>query len=193
MMKNKWLQKQEEDFRDFRFDLYGFRHVFDESVKKDASILEIGCGNGYFLERLAKLGYTNLFGVDVVEGAVNECQGRLPKVTIEKNDGHNLAFRDNVFDAIVMSHVLEHSPFPYIMLKEAKRVLKESGLIFIEVPLELDFTEKSAHFVMWNTKEDFNAFLHENNLEIIQSEQGYTKLDDKPIDGKERHYWVIAQ
>lgn len=194
MMKNKWLDKQEHDYRDFFFDLYGFRSSFDNLVDKDAVVLEIGCGNGYFLERLIKLSYTNLFGVDIVGGAARECDNKLfPNAQIREADGHMLPFSDQKFDVVVLSHVLEHSPLPHVMLKEIRRVLKESGIAFIEVPLEVDFTDISAHFVLWETKDDFDVFLRQNGWTILQSQQGYTELDGCEVTGKEKHYWVVVK
>ena len=192
-MKNRWLFSQENDFRNFLFDLYGFRDAFDKLVKKDAVILEIGCGNGYFLERLVKNGYTKLFGVDVVQSSVDECTAKLfPHVSIQKADGHALPFPNGGFDVVVMSHVLEHSPIPQVLLKEVKRVMNSGGIAFIEVPLEMHFTDKSAHFVLWESKDDFDVFLRQNGWTIIRSEQGYTSLDGREVTQKEKHYWVIV-
>ncbi|XP_044760556.1 EEF1A lysine methyltransferase 2 [Coccinella septempunctata] len=40
-------------------------------IQKDSNILDLGCGNGMFLIELAREGFTNLFGVDYSQGAID--------------------------------------------------------------------------------------------------------------------------
>ncbi len=45
-----------------------------------------------------------------------------------------LEFEDETFDIIWARHVIEHSIFPYYTLHEFKRVLKQTGLLYLEMP-----------------------------------------------------------
>lgn len=45
------------------------------NISKFDHILDIGCGNGLILVELAKEGFTNLFGIDYVEEAINLAKG----------------------------------------------------------------------------------------------------------------------
>jgi SAM-dependent methyltransferase len=49
-------------------------------------------------------------------------------------DGHNLPFRDEAFDAVIIQAVLEHVIDPYRCVAEAWRVLKPQGLVYAETP-----------------------------------------------------------
>ena len=49
-------------------------------------------------------------------------------------DGAELPFPDNIFDAVLISEVLEHVPDPDRVLGEAARVLNRGGKILITVP-----------------------------------------------------------
>ena len=49
-------------------------------------------------------------------------------------DAHNLPFKNNSFDNIIMISLLEHVQEPHRVIKEAWRVLKNNGTIVIHVP-----------------------------------------------------------
>ena len=42
-----------------------FIYNYFNKFSKDSKILDIGCGNGFFLNQLKNRGYTNLAGVDI--------------------------------------------------------------------------------------------------------------------------------
>lgn len=106
------------------------------ALPKDASILDLGCGPGYFLDEMKQRGYTNLVGVTLSPGDVEIC----------KNKGHTIktydmsflpqkeGYYDESVDFIFLRHSLEHSPYPIFSLMEYNRVLKQGSKIYIEVP-----------------------------------------------------------
>jgi SAM-dependent methyltransferase len=49
-------------------------------------------------------------------------------------DAHNLPFDDSSFDSVIMQAVLEHLHTPEVAIKEAFRVLKPGGFLYLEVP-----------------------------------------------------------
>lgn len=49
-------------------------------------------------------------------------------------DAHYLPFKDNKFDLIIITAVLEHVPYPKHVVCEIKRCLKNGGFIYVEVP-----------------------------------------------------------
>jgi len=64
-------------------------------------------------------------------------------------DGKKLPFEDNSFDLVLIESVLEHIDEPEIVIKEAYRVLKNSGKMYISIP----FT-----FVFHGSPNDFNRY-----------------------------------
>lgn len=188
----QWVERQKEDYRDFSFDLYGFRHEFDELVRTDKKILEIGCGNGYFLQRLEKKGYNNLWGIDVVEGAINDSKARATTAKIIQMDAHSTDFADGCFDVIVASHIFEHSPLPDVLVKELKRISRQKATWFIEIPIQ-EKNSDDAHYSFWESIEKFRRFLLKHDLEIIKEKHGYDKIDDREVGGKENHYYVVVR
>ena len=49
-------------------------------------------------------------------------------------DAHNLPFKDNSFDGLIVQAVLEHVVDPYKVTEEIHRVLKDDGLVYAETP-----------------------------------------------------------
>lgn len=112
------------------------QYVEPLNLAKDAAILDLGCGPGYFLDDMKERGYTNLTGVTLSPGDIEICEshGHL----IKKYDLSFLPQKDGYYDEsvdfIFLRHALEHSPYPIFSLMEYNRVLKQGSKIYIEVP-----------------------------------------------------------
>lgn len=103
--------------------------------KKD-KILDIGCGDGFYLYLLSNLGELDITGVDPDEEALKNAKKQIgnAKVHLKKGDIYNLPFASNTFDKVVCSEVLEHLPDDLKGLKEIYRVMKKNGVLCITVP-----------------------------------------------------------
>lgn len=122
-------------------------------LSKDARILDLGCGPGYFLDEMKDRGYTNTEGVTLSPDDVEACQTKGHRVT--KSDMNFLQDLDESVDFIFSRHSLEHSPFPYISLLEYNRVLRPGGRMYIEVPqpdCERDHENNANHYSVLGLK-----------------------------------------
>ena len=103
---------------------------------RPASILELGCGEGYVLEAVANAGVdAELTGVELDGRAVELARQRLgERATIEHEDARKLASDGRRFDMVMMLEVLEHIPEPEQMLP----ILDElsTGWLLLSVPWE---------------------------------------------------------
>jgi SAM-dependent methyltransferase len=109
------------------------RFITPENISKDARIIDLGCGPGYFLDEMKKREYTNVQGVTLSREDLDVCQAK--GHTVKRSDMNFLDDADESIDMLFSRHSLEHSPFPYITLLEYNRVLKPNGLLYIEVPM----------------------------------------------------------
>ncbi|HLK90496.1 MAG TPA: class I SAM-dependent methyltransferase [Polyangia bacterium] len=102
-------------------------------VAPGASVLDVGCGEGYVLEELAARGAGELFGVDVVD--IRQ-ENRRP---FRLFDGATLPFIDRRFDVVVLSFVLHHVPDDgkRALLREALRVCRGTVVIVEDTPATL--------------------------------------------------------
>ena len=101
-------------------------------LKDGIKVLEIGCGNGYYLSLLNRLDVKlDLTGIDkdtlALKDAVKFISDK--KVKIIPADGAKLPFKEATFDCVVMSEVIEHVDDEEKVLQEARRVLKTEGIM----------------------------------------------------------------
>jgi ubiquinone/menaquinone biosynthesis C-methylase UbiE len=101
------------------------------------SILDVGCGCGDDLRKLASLVAPNgrAVGVDISKSMVDEARrrnvGDEPPLEFEVGDASNLRWDSNVFDACRADRVFQHLPDPRRALNEMIRVLKPGGRISV--------------------------------------------------------------
>lgn len=106
------------------------------NLPKNAKILDLGCGPGYFLDEMKQRQYTDVVGVTLSPGDIKLCEDK--GHTIKKYDLSFLPQKDGYYDESVdflfVRHALEHSPYPIFSLMEYNRVLKQGSKVYIEVP-----------------------------------------------------------
>jgi len=110
-------------------------------LKGNERVLDAGCGDGYYLKLLHEL-YPNLelYGIDIDTKALAVANINLEKelkdkkIIIYERSINETEFKDNFFDAVFSTEVLEHVPDDLGAVKEVKRVLKENGKYIFTVP-----------------------------------------------------------
>lgn len=119
------------------------RIIEESNPQKGEKILDLGCGTGYYLFLLSSLPvYLSLTGLDNDKKALDEARVTLKgkKIKFIQGDSHNLPFKNNTFDKVVCSEVLEHLDNDEKTLKEIFRILKPDGVAVFSVPsLEFPF------------------------------------------------------
>jgi 2-polyprenyl-3-methyl-5-hydroxy-6-metoxy-1,4-benzoquinol methylase len=94
-------------------------------------MLDVGCGSGELLVRMRALGW-RAEGIDNDPAAVAVARGRALKVHAGSLRERN--FPAAAFDAVVMSHVIEHVHQPRELLAEVRRIVKPGGRVVIATP-----------------------------------------------------------
>ena len=96
---------------------------FAQLTPKDASILDVGCGDGLLSAAVrSKRPDLTLRGIDVLARDHTH-------IPVELFDGVTIPFDDNSFDAVLFSDVLHHTDDPAVLLREARRVARQWVLI----------------------------------------------------------------
>ena len=95
-------------------------------------LLEIGCGSGKRLSRLAALGW-QVEGQEVDEKAWAAAKAKYP-FQVHLGELKSLALAAEAYDAVVMNHVIEHVHEPAELLEEARRLLKPGGVLIANTP-----------------------------------------------------------
>jgi 2-polyprenyl-3-methyl-5-hydroxy-6-metoxy-1,4-benzoquinol methylase len=106
-------------------------HELGKRLKKNAVVLDAGCGNGSYLidENRTKIAWA--VGVDISADFVKKNIG-LDQIKISNLE--KLPFADESFDVVVSLWVLEHLEHPDQVLSEVNRVLKPGGVFLFATP-----------------------------------------------------------
>ena len=114
------------------------RRIIEEINPTDGDkIMDLGCGTGYYLFLLSSLPVSlKLTGLDNDKKALDEAKESLKgkKIHFILEDSHRLPFKENFFDKVVASEVLEHLNNDEQTLKEIYRILKPNGLLVVSTP-----------------------------------------------------------
>ncbi len=95
------------------------------------SLLDVGCGNGEFIARMRSFGW-NVKGLDFDPSAVSYAQNQ--GLDVQCGTIADLP-ESTVYDVIVLSHVVEHVPYPVELFREcAKRLRASTGRLVISTP-----------------------------------------------------------
>lgn len=151
------------------------------------SVLDVGAGEGFTMRKLktqpfdpaqGKNEKLKIIGVDNSEESVKLAKKVNPDLDIRLGSIYKLDFKDNSFDVVICTEVLEHLDKPDIALEELKRVTKQ--YLLLSVPNEPYFTIQrflrgknvkgfGAHpeHLQWWTHKAFLNFLEKNKLKII--------------------------
>lgn len=111
------------------------RMLNDIFFNSDRRILDVGTSAGGFMQVAEKHGW-KAEGIEPFPDDVRRCREK--GLSVIHGVAESLPFPENSFDVVHTSHVFEHLEDPLKAAKEALRVLKPGGLLFIEIPNQLD-------------------------------------------------------
>ena len=103
-----------------------------KQYRNGAHLLDIGCGEGFFLFNASRAGYTTK-GIELSQDAAEYARREFGS-DVEAKPFEELRFPENHFDVITLWQVLEHVPYPLMILKEVYRILKPEGLLALSTP-----------------------------------------------------------
>jgi len=132
----------EEDRREIihRNIFFDQRIDFFSKFAPGTTLLDVGCGDGLFLERAREKGF-NVFGIEPSEQAssIGRDSG------LEIFHGTLNTFMQNnsrLFDIVHLKNVLEHVDKPIQVLEECASLLNSGGILYVEVPNDYDLFQR---------------------------------------------------
>jgi SAM-dependent methyltransferase len=165
--------------------------LLDELVRDGISgkqIIEVGCGKGYFLERLCELGQNTGVGYDATyEGPSSKLDGR---VRFVRDFYGGQASAQNV-DVIVCRHVIEHVPRPVDFLKSIRDALSGSKdtVLYFETPA-LEWIIDGA--VFWDFFYEHCCYFTEPALRNMFRLAGFETVELRRVF-KGQYLWLKAR
>jgi len=117
--------------------------------EKRKKILDYGCDSGYLTYRIKDIApKNNVCGADINESALNYARKKYPHINFYKSDDKYL--KDNKFDIIVISHVLEHIKERDKFMKNVSKLLSAKGKIIVAIPQERIRGDTSIPTLLYN-------------------------------------------
>lgn len=172
--KIKWYQKII-----YSFYLYkDYKTWVGKSTKERKKILDLGAGEGDFLQEMKNLGW-EVYGTELNPYLKKEMSERFGKDRIFSPQDKAFHKRyHNFFDCITLWHVVEHLENPVTVLLEARNLLKKKGEIFIEVPNadSLVFAIFKSHYT-WLRIPDHVTYYTPRTLKALLTKTGFSHGD----------------
>ncbi len=165
-----------------KFLIGNFYKELISSIKKLTieSALDVGCGEGFTLNKLSenKIG-KRLEGIDFQKTAIDAGKRVHPNLNLKVGNIYHLPYKDNSFDLIICTEVLEHLEDPKKALSEIQRV--SSRYVILSVPNEPFFMIANflrgknlrrwgndiEHIHHWSSK-GFQKFVENQSVKVIQ-------------------------
>ena len=127
----KRIKESNEDDRDKRKPNEIFQTA-SSALNGGDRILEVGCGDGSFFHYI-KDKFRRLYGTEIAKEAAGTAKKQ--GITLSLTDLNlSLPYKDNTFDAVSCTEVIEHLLDPYLLLSEIYRVLQPNGQLVLTTP-----------------------------------------------------------
>lgn len=132
--KISFNKRRYQDTKDWSYNLEAwvgksrFKKVCN-LLKKEriASIVDIGCGDGFFLKKLDWIPHK--YGLDIIDISKDD---HFTYVQGDVEEG--LPFKEEIFDCVFAGEIIEHLLDTEFFLEECYRVLKKGGILILTTP-----------------------------------------------------------
>jgi methionine biosynthesis protein MetW len=152
-------------------------------IKPNSTLLDLGCGDGDFLEFIQTQRNTKTYGVEISDPSVLACVEKGLNVIQQDLEGGLALFEDKSFDTVVLSQTLQTIHDTESILREVVRVGHECVVSFpnfahwshrLSVLLGRMPVSKSLPYAWYNTPNvrvltiaDFEALASDLGIEIL--------------------------
>lgn len=112
-----------------------YKLIYDNiELSPSAEVLDVGCGTGTILRTLSDRECISAHGIDVEPEMLKIARNKCPDADIRQCSCEDTPYTDNRFDVLTACMAYHHFPDKAAFEKEAQRILKPDGLLFIADP-----------------------------------------------------------
>lgn len=99
-----------------------------------ANVLDVGCGTGALLQKMASACPINGYGIDMEEAMLEEAKKKCPEMQLQLSKCESTPFESQTFDVITACMAFHHFSDKKGFAQEAARILKPGGRLYIADP-----------------------------------------------------------
>lgn len=124
-------------------------NLFIGKMHRNIKILEVGSNVGNQLLLLQKMGFKNLYGIEINDYAVEFSKSRTKNINIIQGSAFDIPFKDNYFDLVFTSGLLIH-----IAPSDIEMVMREIHRCAVEYIWGFEYYEEKYKEIIYRGKKD---------------------------------------
>jgi SAM-dependent methyltransferase len=157
--------------------------IVKKYCQRDTRILELGAYTGAMIQRLRDLGYSAITAADLDNHLILD---DVPHLTCDFNTQFAPIFRDERFDCIIATEVIEHLDDPRAFLRQCRSLLTDGGVVVVTTP-NIGFFEGRIKFLLTGELWGFGGknYLSMRHISPISIEQFPLMLEESGFDALE--------
>lgn len=176
-IKPTYIKKDESEINYWNITFDDKLDTLEKKIKKkNRTILDIGCGAGFFLQRAKQRGW-NVLGVEPSTMAAKYAQSK--GIPIVESTFESFSSTNTIkFDVIHSKFFLEHVREPKLICKQCHDFLNPNGVICFEVPNDFNLlqkivTEKLKKSQYWIEPTEHINYFSYHSLENLLKKIGF--------------------
>lgn len=172
-----------------------FRNIVEKGrVGKGATVLDVGCGTGSYLEALVRETDCRGCGVDPSEEMLSWARTRSALLDLKVGRAERLDFPDSIFDLVMSTDVIHHvhqaGGCP-AYLREAARVLKPGGKVCTVTDSEWVILHRKplTYYFPETVEKELRRYPGMDVLEAMMESAGFQRIEE---DLEEHRYGLTS-
>ncbi len=148
--------------------------IIESYVRPPSLILDVGCAFGYFLEAASSRGWRTL-GVEISAYAAEAARNRAGGI-VHTGALESAALEASTVDVVVMWDALEHTLDPSATLREARRILRPGGYLFMTLPNAGSAPARvmGSHWYGFKSASEHNYFFSPDTIGRMLEKTGFS-------------------
>jgi SAM-dependent methyltransferase len=145
--------------------------VVTQRIAPEQRVLDVGCGDGYLINLVAKHG-ARPTGLDSEGTGLNLAKGMLAKSLgrrVLRADAQSIPFTSGAFDRVLLVDVIEHLAHPAACVNSCARVLAKNGRLLVTTP-------KWRPGRMWDAEHHLREYRPEELASLLEGFFGDVRL-----------------
>lgn len=168
-----------------------FEWIVPHTFTRKSSIIDIGCGTGRLVLKLAQCGFRNIGGVEPYIGSDIVYKVNRRDVVIRKGGADSLS---GTYDVLILSHVLEHVANPDGFVQTLKKLMHSGSYLVVSLPLlssfawkeygirSLPFADCPRHLHIM-TYDGFCSFAKKHGLRVVYNKPYFSESAVRDVSG----------